>query len=293
MRDRLIEQLEQIASKEEFIIIDNCSIVYRDAKRNNIFDHLRCNQKIAQLQKEVLEDIARFYQKVNNIISEKSAFVTKETKMEFERGINMATEKIKLLKNKNSPNKYQTQEDMMRAYKTAQADKIIDEMEKIKQKIDCKKINFKDNKVYSTLFEFFKQIRPIINHKINQTKMKYLFGDESICAAAFYFTITGEKNCPTTIVTQDHDIRKQMITAHYLFNKIDERFSAKQARNPFRLHTPIQYKPTEQPEYTLVSKMNQQGNFDTTNRSQYTPYTPEQNKKLSEIAKNTIHKINS
>lgn len=288
MSNKLIQQLEQIAAEEKFVLIDTCSLIYQDSEQKGILRCIHSMQKITQVPTELLENTIAFHQTLQDIFCKENTHVTKEVFAEVERGMKFAKDRIKGIQHKKEFDKNKTTDDPTKKYANLLADNLLDELERAKQTITTKTLKFYDNTSYDRLFELFKQIAPFTNDKKERaTKHKYLFGDESISAAVMYLILCEEKKTPVTVVSRDFDIMRVLRTAYHLFSTIDpEKFAKKIITTPFKTYLPL----TKNNEYKYHTTLNtiEQKTMGTIEKERI---CPEKFNAMLEIAYDTFHRI--
>ncbi len=222
MNDRLIQDLERILKNNPFVLLDNCTINVNP--ENQIQAFLKSITSDTKTNAEFLPAKIQELQKLHSILDSSVSYVTDEIFDELNEGIRImkqcAKKDICGFENYRK-NRKQTSTQELRQIVW---EEIYSEIEKIKDLLVQRKAFFLNKDLHNEVFTFFKDaVRPYSKSiiKLNEERRRmrkkdYHFGDESLSAAVLYFTLTGENECPTTVVSADYDIKKELRNAYQL-----------------------------------------------------------------------------
>lgn len=252
---RLLKQLEEITTSNRFVILDTSVLVYdpESTHKQRFLGFLRQCEKQTDGLHKIPTDFAQgaldHFTKLEQIISKGTTFVTEQIFEEAEYGIIKSDAAITKIQKpdvtKDDSGRYTRLGDFRQANTQTTLAELQQKMQNVNELLRQKIITFKRPDVYNWLFAFFKHIAPYVKDADKIQGKNYRFGDESIAAATLYFTITGhETPQQTTVITQDHDIKREIRDAYLLFNQLRKSsFGVLARRNPFQVYVLTGNKP--------------------------------------------------
>lgn len=257
LNQRLLKQLEEITTSNRFVILDTSVLVYDpdSTHKQRFLGFLRQCEKQNDGLHKIPTDFAQgaldHFTKLEQIISKGTTFVTEQIFEETTYGITKSDAAITKMQKpavtKDDSGRYTRLRDFRQANTQTTLAELQQKMQNVNALLQQKILTFKRPDVYNWLLAFFKHIAPYVKDADKTQGKNYRFGDESIAAATLYFTMTGhETPQQTTVITQDHDIKREIRTAYLLFSTANKScFKTLAHRNPFKVYvlagTPLEY----------------------------------------------------
>jgi len=233
--------LERLLKCQQFSILDASAIC------NNTSDKLAYSTKITNIEPADLSVHVDWYASIPKVLQETISFATRQVIQEFSEGIkNLRKINTRIIR--TTPTKDYTFETQIN-----QLQQLQNCAEEAEQALKKRQLFFKQDTIYQILFSFFKKtlnwIKPEQKIQKEQSKFektnKRHRGDESVCAAALYFTFTGENNVDagdkntTAVITQDTDILNGVKTGLFLFQQASQtEFGKMMQASPTKVYFP-------------------------------------------------------
>lgn len=217
MEDKEIQDLENLLSRNPFVLLDTSIVTEDYGLVSRINKSMKCrNYSDLHLAETTIPKFIAHYEKIRTLITDSGSYVTEEVLKEFEMGLTGLT---KVVQDKIKP-KAKTDEIL----RTIMWETVQEELGKTITLLKERQVFFLQPEKYKELLKFFKELaiysktyEKIYRERNKPWAKRYRFADESLGAAVIYFTATGENECPTTIVSRDHDIKKELRNAYQLF----------------------------------------------------------------------------
>lgn len=244
--------LEAALTKQPFALLDATALCAPPHFHHGFVDAITGSQKLTHLPPNYLETATRWYNGIPGVLDQSVSFITRDVFTEVQDGIRLQRKILNRVVRNTSPSE---QKSVLYLTAVPLIERVQEAFDTTLSALKDRQVFFKEPTIYHTLFSFFRvlirAIKPPTKKLSESRRLQHggtpHYGDESICAATFYFTMTGENNVeegscvPTAVFSADTDIQKALRAAYDLFEVQEpSRLRTMTAHSPFTLFIPAE-----------------------------------------------------